>query len=560
MIDLGWDVAAIQAAGGHKVTFEDTRNKGKFPGYSRFNVPWGGFMYPAFDLNQRFEKADVLVSLSKLKQHTRAGVTMTVKNMFGATPSSLYGNDAPGENALTHRTKMFHSGRTQPPAGVPQELDHGAERRSESRVPRITADIYGARPVDLTVIDGIRTISGGEGYWNKGVALQEPKVLLAGRNVSATHAALGSVRVMGTTSLMGQAAGAAAAVALGTGVPLPEVPEQAIRKVQQLLLRDGCFLPNVHNEDARDLARSAKVVAGSQAILSACEPGDSRVDGGLGGGLPPTPEREILTYRRGQPIALEAGKLDDVAVCLGNETGESQTVEAKIVGIDHVWDYRCETAPVLAAGKLIVPPGPAQWIDWPVALSGESRAYVRLDLLANSNVRWHCAGCVAPGHIAVARVGPDRMRKFLDGETMSLRVSPPQRCYGPENAIRGAARPHRFTNLWRSDPGEPLPQWLELHFATAEKVACVELTFPGHLLRDYAHYPPLYREPQCARDYSLSAWVHGAWRELARESGNHQRHRRHRFEPVRTDRIRLTVKATNGDPAAAVCEVRCYAD
>jgi uncharacterized protein (DUF362 family) len=182
MIDLGWDISAIQSAGGHKVTFEDTRNKGTFPGYSRFKVPWGGFIYPAFDLNQRFEKTDVLVSLSKLKQHSCAGVTMTVKNMFGATPCSLYGNDAPGENALTHRTKMFHSGKTQPPAGVPQELDHGLERHWKYRIPRITADIYGARPVDLTVIDGIRTISGGEGYWNRGVALEEPKVLLAGRN------------------------------------------------------------------------------------------------------------------------------------------------------------------------------------------------------------------------------------------------------------------------------------------------------------------------------------------------------------------------------------------
>ncbi len=182
MIDLGWDVAAIKSAGGHKVTFEDTRNKGKFSGYSRFKVPWGGFIYPAFELNQRFEKTDVLVSLSKLKQHACAGVTMTIKNMFGNTPCSLYGNDAPSESALTHRTDMFHYGKIKPPAGVPQELDHGLEKHWKYRIPRITSDVYGARPVDLTIIDGIRTISGGEGYWNRGVKLQEPKVLLAGKN------------------------------------------------------------------------------------------------------------------------------------------------------------------------------------------------------------------------------------------------------------------------------------------------------------------------------------------------------------------------------------------
>jgi uncharacterized protein (DUF362 family) len=166
----GWDIAAIQSAGGHKVTF------------------WGGFIYPAFDFNQRFEKTDVLISLSKLKQHACAGVTMTIKNMFGSTPCSLYGNEAPNENALQHRTSMFHSGRKRPPAGVPDELSHGFSNSATVRVPRIVADIYGARPVDLTIVDGVRTLAGGEGSWNRGIRMVEPKVLLAGRNGVCTDA------------------------------------------------------------------------------------------------------------------------------------------------------------------------------------------------------------------------------------------------------------------------------------------------------------------------------------------------------------------------------------
>jgi uncharacterized protein (DUF362 family) len=184
----GWDIAALRSAGGHKVTFEDIRNRGSWPAYSRFKVPWGGFIYPAFDFNQRFEKTDVLISLSKLKQHACAGVTMTIKNMFGSTPCSLYGNEAPNENALQHRTSMFHSGRKRPPAGVPDELKHGLPNSAEVRVPRIVADIYGARPVDLTIVDGVRTLAGGEGSWNRGIRMVEPKVLLAGRNGVCTDA------------------------------------------------------------------------------------------------------------------------------------------------------------------------------------------------------------------------------------------------------------------------------------------------------------------------------------------------------------------------------------
>lgn len=188
LIENGWDVKGIVAAGGHRVTFEDTRNRGKFPGYSRISVPWGGFIYPGFEVNQRFEKTDVLISMNKLKQHATAGITGVIKNCFGNTPSSIYGDDGPGEHALKHRAAMFHSGRKQPPAGAPAELAHGLENKGTLRVPRITADIYGARPADLGIIDGIRTISGGEGHWNDGIALKEPKLLLVGRNGVSTDA------------------------------------------------------------------------------------------------------------------------------------------------------------------------------------------------------------------------------------------------------------------------------------------------------------------------------------------------------------------------------------
>src|SRR5947207_427424 len=76
----GWDVAAIKAAGGHTVAFEDTRNRGAFKDYAKLAVPWGGFLYPAFMVNKRYEETDVMVSLAKLKDHLSAGITLSVKN------------------------------------------------------------------------------------------------------------------------------------------------------------------------------------------------------------------------------------------------------------------------------------------------------------------------------------------------------------------------------------------------------------------------------------------------------------------------------------------------
>jgi hypothetical protein len=46
--------------------------------------------------------------------------------------------------------------------------------------------------------------------------------------------------------------------------------------------------------------------------------------------------------------------------------------------------------------------------------------------------------------------------------------------------------------------------------------------------------------------------------EVARVEGNHQRLRRHDFEPVEAAAVRVHVLATNGSENASVYEVRCY--
>ena len=55
-------------------------------------------------------------------------------------------------------------------------------------MPRITSDLFGARPVDLCLVDGIETNRGGEGPWNKGVEPIQPHLLFAGRNGVCTDA------------------------------------------------------------------------------------------------------------------------------------------------------------------------------------------------------------------------------------------------------------------------------------------------------------------------------------------------------------------------------------
>jgi glycine/D-amino acid oxidase-like deaminating enzyme len=64
-------------------------------------------------------------------------------------------------------------------------------------------------------------------------------LLVAGRAISATHEALGAVRVMPPVFAMGQAAGTAAAMAIEWGVEPRAVP---VPQMQELLVRQGAYL------------------------------------------------------------------------------------------------------------------------------------------------------------------------------------------------------------------------------------------------------------------------------------------------------------------------------
>jgi hypothetical protein len=87
--------------------------------------------------------------------------------------------------------------------------------------------------------------------------------MMAGRNISASHVAFTSARVMATCSVIGQAMGTAAAYCL-THKLLPRqlaTDQKRVEDLQQILLRDDQTIRHRRNTDPLDLARQAEVVA-----------------------------------------------------------------------------------------------------------------------------------------------------------------------------------------------------------------------------------------------------------------------------------------------------------
>lgn len=97
------------------------------------------------------------------------------------------------------------------------------------------------------------------------VAKEIKNLLFAGRNISASHIAFASTRVMATCSVIGQGVGTAAALCVRHGLTPHQLVEDRHRlgDLQQALLRDDCFLIGVRHEGTADHARTASITASS---------------------------------------------------------------------------------------------------------------------------------------------------------------------------------------------------------------------------------------------------------------------------------------------------------
>lgn len=138
---------------------------------------------------------------------------------------------------------------------------------------------YGGWPMDMHTVGGIRTRREPNDFimmedlytipYRSIYSRNISNLMLAGRDISASHMAFGSTRVMATCAVIGQAAGTAAAMCTEKKL-LPRGLNEHISELQQKLMKDDCFIPGFKNEDKDDLALSSKVSASS--FIENCEP------------------------------------------------------------------------------------------------------------------------------------------------------------------------------------------------------------------------------------------------------------------------------------------------
>lgn len=96
-------------------------------------------------------------------------------------------------------------------------------------------------------------------------------LLFAGRNISTSHIALSSTRVMATCALCGQAVGTIVAHAVPEKLTPRQTVAANIRAIQQTLLDDDCFLPGVKRE--------ISAISAAAALKVSCSDGEALRNG-----------------------------------------------------------------------------------------------------------------------------------------------------------------------------------------------------------------------------------------------------------------------------------------
>ncbi len=376
-------------------------------------------------------------------------------------------------------------------------------------------------------------------------------LFLAGRDISATHVAFGSSRLMATCAVIGQAVGTAAAIGLRHKKTPRELVAHHIQEIQQQLLKDDCYIPGIVNEDSEDLARSASVATSSNTRLSFPE--------GIDGIEFEHPKqkafgRSTLETERAQLFPCSSGRLDSVELQIVSSSTTDEKLEISVYDTDTIVGF--SPASLLQSVSSVVKAGFSGYISIPLEIQIGKPTFLIVSVSGSENIRWMYSSNPPTGTVSASRI----LHNWKPQKgSYSMRIQPDSFPYESANILSGVARPEKWTNIWVSDPDEKLPAFATLTLGQPTYFNTVHLTFDTNLNFAHMSVPGLYRAPTCVRHYRLWGTTSDGKSILLDECiDNFQRKRIHTFPRLPYVSVILEILDTNGDKSARLYEIRIY--
>lgn len=393
-------------------------------------------------------------------------------------------------------------------------------------------------------------------------------LLFAGRNISASHVAFGSTRVMATCGTQGQAVGTAAALIARHGWTPREIAESHIDDLHVALLREDAPVFGVASHDPHDLAQKATVTASSELR------GVSTARHRMSERLPL--DRDIAVMIPVDP-AIEGIDLDLIAsddATLRIElwtTGKPQNA----VPVEQISEVEVHVG--ADAEKVFVP---LRWRpDAPANAVVIVRANPRVELALTDERPYGVLAMAAKrvddemfdAHIPDEQhqLVTDWNARMLRRRSIGFRAVGESRAWSASKVIDGSNRPYGGPRMWSSEHADAdslaaSPEWIELDWEEPVSAGSIRLVWNDDVDEDlinlHHHRTEFEVIPELVADYEVQVRVNGAWSTVADVTDNRHRHRIHDFSPVLCDAIRVRVRRTNGYPYVTLSSLRVYAE
>ena len=308
-------------------------------------------------------------------------------------------------------------------------------------------------------------------------------LMLAGRNISATHVAFSSTRVMGTGGAMGQAVGMAAALCQKHHLMPRDIARQHATELQVALVKDDQTIVGV--PESVGLAQNCRVTASSTLAFGNTKGTEDRV----------------LKLDYGLVLPFPGERLDSLEVWLTNTTDQEQTLSIKVMGGQYKETFIAEG--LVKTLDFAVPARHEGW--WKLTLDltrssfacfADTKAYLvfqRNPALSLKTSSWLPVGVGsllfhrrADNQVSsreLAKTDPKSAlalafsHEHITHDTKPLdeaktgyagfdrtsfnlcfrHVTPSPIGYGPENVLDGWGRPYGSTSLWVADQADKKP-------------------------------------------------------------------------------------------------------
>jgi hypothetical protein len=411
-------------------------------------------------------------------------------------------------------------------------------------------------------------------------------LFFAGRNISTTHYALSSTRVMLTCAQLGEAVGMAAAHAcLHHCKPRDLSYGSRIIAIQEDLLKADHHIHDLARAIPLDMAPEARASASS--VFSGHDPAESWGTEPLDGS-----RMQLLSVSTDHiahiQIQLDALQATELAYSFFQGPSNSSTYPDKEI----------------FSGKVHIMPGEKQWITLPVDqhisrpgwhfLIMEENKFIRLHVIEsppgqlryyprpedpirpNPFSKWTLRtlqigqkrAADADGADVLAPEWNEHAYAFQNiscflGFSYACRVFPEQHVYEPSMVVDQKSRPTNLPNLWVSSRSTfSKPEWIELTWDEPRDISSIQILFDSSLQFHFGQSWQGYAKnaiPAIVKSYRILATLTtGGEVVVAEINDNHQRNRSHLTDLTKVTSIRVECIATNGLDRVQIYAIRVF--